>query len=80
MKKLKLGEKIKVNHRLVRRKVDWHYNWTIEMFPKPKEVTVVGVRILWDGYLERDGQFIMTKSKRVFLVAENLKSTFYVSI
>jgi hypothetical protein len=80
MKKYKLGEKIIVNHKLVRDKIDKYRNWTIVLLA-PKEVTVVGVRVLWDGKMdigEDGGYFVSTKSKRALLVAENLKSTFYV--
>ena len=81
MSKYKLGDRIKVMHRLKRQRTGHRYNWTVEMFSIPKEVIVVGVRTLWDGYLDQgNGNFVMTRSKKALLVAENLKSVFYVFV
>jgi hypothetical protein len=78
MKTYKLGEKITVLHRLERQKVDKHYNWTVRMFDGPRVATVVGVRTLADGYMDKFGRFTGTRHKRALLVAENLRGMYYV--
>jgi hypothetical protein len=80
MKKYKLGEKITILHKLKRQRTGRRFNWTVVMLPEPKQVTVVGVRVLWDGELDLNEEawyFVGTRSKRAVLVAENLKSTYY---
>ena len=78
MKKYKIGDRIAVIHKLERRKTDRYRIWTFKMLPKPVMVTVVGIRILWNGYINNEGVFIATDSKRAVLVAPNLKTTFYM--
>jgi hypothetical protein len=81
--KVKLGEVITVNHRLVRERQNKHCTWKIQILPKPIKVTVVGVRVLWNGEMdiqEEGAQFIGTQAKRAVLVAPNLKSIFYVYV
>ena len=78
MKKYKIGDRIAVIHKLERRKTDRHRNWTIKMLPKPVMVTVVGIRILWNGYVRADGNFVRTTHKRAVMVAPNLQTTFYM--
>lgn len=81
MRTFKLGQKITVNHKLVRERQGRHFSWKIQMFPSPIEVTVVGVRVLNNGKMENDSgerYYLPTTSKRAIMVAANLKSTFYV--
>jgi hypothetical protein len=81
MKKYKLGEKITILYRLKRQRTGRYLNWTIQMYSQPRTVTVIGVRVLWDGEMDlgEDGvYFVGTRAKRALLVAEDLRGCSYV--
>lgn len=78
MKKYKLGQEIKVLHRLVRERQGRNYSWKVEMYPEPKKGIVVGIRVLNDGSMEGvddERWYAPSVSKKAVLVALNLKQT-----
>lgn len=80
---MKLGDKIKVNKRFVRKGkyVDYPGKtlyWVEQDIPEI-EVMITGVRIISDGKITDEG-FIFEHSRRVYKVAKNLKEEFYTPI
>jgi hypothetical protein len=78
MKKPKLGDWVVVNHKLVREKMGLHYSWKIVMLPKPLYVCVVGTRTIGNGFLTKNKMYVHREQKKAYLVAKDLRSTFYV--
>ena len=80
--KLKLGDKVVARYKLVRENKGNQRGWKVQMLPKPIEVMIVGVRVLSNGDMryEEEGFPVYTvrETKKAYLVAPNLKQTFYI--